>query len=354
MMRPTRMGMAAVSVCAMTVSFAVMATVDASAAPTGVAVWLTTPDRSNQLTQQPASTLRNGDAGLPTIVVDPARTYQPIEGLGASITESAARLITASANRDALMRALFDRDNGIGLNYLRQPMGASDFVAGPHYTYDDMPAGETDYAMSRFSIDHDRAEILPLLRQARQLNPELKVMAVPWSPPAWMKTGGSLIGGQLIDDDRVYQAYARYFVRFLADYAAAGVPVETLSVQNEPQNRHPKQYPGTDLRPEHEIRLIRILGPALRAAGLTTRIVAFDHNWALHPDDLSATDPPDPQYARSALRSPGPPAHRRRRLPLLLRRPVRPVRPAPGLPRCGHLLHRMLGHRVGPAGQHLP
>jgi glucosylceramidase len=91
-------------------------------------------------------------------------------------------------------------------------MGASDFVAGPHYTYDDVPAGETDFGLRHFSIAHDRTEILPLLRQARALNPNLKIMATPWSPPAWMKTNDSLIGRRFKDDPRVYDAYARYFV----------------------------------------------------------------------------------------------------------------------------------------------
>jgi glucosylceramidase len=111
------------------------------------------------------------------------------------------------------MRSLFDPHAGLGLSYLRQPMGASDFVAGPHYTYDDVPAGQTDFALRHFSIAHDRAEILPLLRQARALNPALKIMATPWSPPAWMKTSDSLVGGRFKDDRRIYGAYARYFVR---------------------------------------------------------------------------------------------------------------------------------------------
>jgi glucosylceramidase len=275
--------------------------VAAAAAAPAVTMWLTTPDRSQLLTAQPASAIGPASTGMPSITVDPARTYQPIEGFGASVTDSAARVISASAARDAIMRDLFDRNSGIGLNFLRQPMGASDFVAGPHYTYDDVAPGLTDYELAHFSIDHDQERILPLLREARRLNPETRIMATPWSPPAWMKTGGSLIGGQLRDDDRVYRTYAQYFVRFLQAYAAAGVPVDAVSVQNEPQNRHPKQYPGTDLRPAHEARLIRTLGPALDAAGLGTKILAFDHNWALHPDDQSPSDPPDPDHAYTVL-----------------------------------------------------
>ena len=303
-MTPARAALATAGVCALIMSMAIAAEGRSAAAAAPVRMWLTTPDKTSLLAPQPESAVTAGDPALPTIVVDPTRRFQQMEGFGAALTESAAHVIATSPSRDAIMRALFDPVSGIGLSYLRQPIGASDFVVGSAYTYDDMPPGQTDLALSRFSVDRDRAEILPLLRQARQLNPQLRVMAVPWSPPAWMKTGGSLIGGQLIDDDAVYRAYARYFVRFLQDYAAAGVPVELISVQNEPQNRHPKEYPGTDLRPQQEARLIRILGPELAAAGLNTRIIAFDHNWALHPDDQDPADPPDPNYARTVLSDP--------------------------------------------------
>jgi glucosylceramidase len=221
-MRPVRVALAGISFGAFVGALTITGVASSSAASATVAMWLTTPDRAHLLAPQPASALGPADPGLPTITVDPAKTFQPIEGFGGSITESAARVISASPNRQAIMRDLFDRDTGIGLNYLRQPMGASDFVAGSHYTYDDMPPGQTDYGLTGFSVERDRAEILPLLRQARQLNPETKILATPWSPPAWMKTSGSLIGGQLTEDDRAYQAYARYFVWFLKEYAAAG------------------------------------------------------------------------------------------------------------------------------------
>ena len=120
------------------------------------------------------------------------------------------------------MPDLFSPTEGDGLSVLRQPMGASDFVEGDHYTYDDVPAGQTDYALEHFSIEHDRTQILPLLRRARSLNPHLKVIASPWSPPAWMKTNQSLVGGRLIDDPAIYATYARYFVKFLKAYARAG------------------------------------------------------------------------------------------------------------------------------------
>jgi glucosylceramidase len=144
--------------------------------------WLTTGDRNSLLAEQPPSALAAPDPAAPAIAIDPSRSYQRIEGLGASITDSSAHLLAHSPDRDAIMRSLFDPRHGLGLSYLRQPMGASDFVVGPHYTYDDVPAGQTDFGLKHFSIAHDRAEILPLLRQALALNPQLKVMATPWSP----------------------------------------------------------------------------------------------------------------------------------------------------------------------------
>jgi glucosylceramidase len=267
--------------------------------------WLTTGDRASLLAEQPSAALGTPDPTAPTISVDPARSYQRIEGLGASITDSSAHLLARSPDRDAIMRSLFDPRHGLGLSYLRQPMGASDFVAGPHYTYDDVPAGQTDFRLEHFSIAHDRAEILPLLRQALRLNPCLKVMATPWSPPAWMKTDDSLVGGRFKDDPRVYDAYARYFVRFIQEYRRAGVPIDAITLQNEPQNRNPSAYPGMDLRDDEEARLIVAVGRALQRAGLHTKILGYDHNWSLHPNDVGpADDPANPEYAASLLSNP--------------------------------------------------
>ena len=283
-----------------------LAPATASAAATAPHVWLTTGDQKNLLAEQPDSALGAPRADAPTVTVDPSTSYQRIEGFGASITDSSAHLLAESPQRDAIMRELFDPRRGLGLSYLRQPIGASDFVAGPHYTYDDMPAGQTDYEMRHFSIAHDRAQILPLLRQARSLNPAIKILGSPWSPPAWMKTNDSLIGGRFIDDERNYEAYARYFVRFVQDYRRAGVPVDALTVQNEPQNRFPSGYPGMDFRDDEEARLIKILGPELQRAGLHTELLGYDHNWSLHPNDVGPPDDPaNPEYAKSLLSDAG-------------------------------------------------
>jgi glucosylceramidase len=273
-------------------------------------VWVTTVDRADELREQPPVAFRVGESTHPTITVDPEVSYQSMDGFGASITDSAAAVLyrLAPREREAAMRRLFDPVRGIGVSFLRQPIGSSDFTAeAEHYTYDDVPPGQTDFALRRFSIDHDRARILPLLRRARQLNPALTVMGTPWSPPAWMKTGDSLVGGRLKDDPAIYDAYARYLLTFVRAYAAAGVPIDYLSLQNEPQNRTPSGYPGMDMPVRQQIEVIKRLGPLLRAASPKTKILAYDHNWATHPNDVANTPPgedPATDYPYQVLASP--------------------------------------------------
>ena len=270
--------------------------------------WVTTPDRAELLADRGTVPFTAGSSDQLTITVDPSRTFQTMDGFGAAITDSSAAVLyrLSPAARDQAMRSLFDPTAGIGVSALRQPMGSSDFTDEPHYTYDDVPVGQTDFALRHFSIAHDRAQILPLLRRAKALDPQLTVVATPWSPPAWMKTTDDLVGGRLIDSPRIYATYAQYFVKFIEGYRAAGVPVDYVTLQNEPQNRHPLGYPGMDLPAWQEIKLIDAVGPALRRAGLHTKILAYDHNWATHPDDIAATPPgqdPETDYPYRILAS---------------------------------------------------
>jgi glucosylceramidase len=280
-----------------------------SSAP--VNAWITTADQQMQLAKQAPVAFSPNPPSDETVFVDPTRTFQTMTGFGGSITDASAyNLYTLPASqREQVMHMLFDPRTGDGLDFLRQPIGASDMVAGTQdYTYDDIPAGQTDYLQRRFSIAHDRAEILPLLRNAEAINPQLTVMATPWSPPAWMKTGDSLIGGRLIDSPRIYSSYALYLLKFLEAYRAAGVDVKWLTVQNEPQNRTPTNYPGTDMPSWQEERVIEDLGPMIRSAHLRTKILAYDHNWQEHPNDIASTPPDETAdtnaYAQNVLSSP--------------------------------------------------
>jgi glucosylceramidase len=273
---------------------AVAAPAATAAGATSAHVWITTADGTDKLSDLGTVDFSTAPSTAPTVVVDPTLTYQTMQGFGGAITDSSATVLYTlpAAQRAQVMASLFSPTTGDGLDYLRQPIGGSDMVATAPYTYDDLPAGQTDYDLQHFSIAHDQAEILPLLREAKALNPRLQVIASPWSPPAWMKTSDSLIGGQLIATPRMYHAYALYLLKFIEEYQANGVTVNAITVQNEPQDRTTDNYPGTDMPSWQEAAVIEDLGPMLRAAHLRTEIFAYDHNWSEHPNDIAST-PPD-------------------------------------------------------------
>jgi glucosylceramidase len=277
---------------------------------TSAHVWITTANGADKLSDLGTVDFSTAPSTAPTVVVDPTLTYQTMQGFGGAITDSSASLLYTlpAAQRAQVMASLFSPVTGDGLDYLRQPIGGSDMVATAAYTYDDLAAGQSDYNMRHFSIARDQAQILPLLREAKALNPRLQVIASPWSPPAWMKSSDSLIGGRLIATPQVYQAYARYLLKFIEAYRANGVNVDAITVQNEPQNRSPSGYPGTDMPSAQEAAVIEDLGPMIKAAHLRTEIFAYDHNWQEHPNDIAST-PPDEvgdinNYAQQVLATP--------------------------------------------------
>ena len=245
-----------------------------------VSVWLTTDDQQTLLQPQPGVRFSTGAKAPPlTLYIDDHAVHQTIEGFGASMTDSAAYLlheVLPAANLAAVMKSLFDPVEGIGIDFLRNPMGASD-LARTEYSYDDQPAGVTDPTLAGFSVAHDQADILPLLGMARSINPRLKTMGTPWSPPGWMKTTDSMIGGSL--NASAYAPLAGYFVKYLQAYAAAGVPVDYISLQNEPLNV-PTDYPGMSMSSTEQLNFLGgYMLPALQAAKLTTRVLVYDHNW---------------------------------------------------------------------------
>jgi glucosylceramidase len=267
--RPRRL----IAITAAAVTAGAMLTIPATPAmaATTASVWLTTGDRGNLLRQQGNVSFGTGGSG-PVITVNPNSTYQSMVGFGASFTDAAAWNVFNSPRRDEIMNALFNPSSGVGMSWLRQPVGATDFSRS-FYTYND---GAADPSLSRFSIAHDNPYILPLVRQAKALNPQLSIMASPWSAPAWMKTNNNLIGGSL-NDSRV-GVYADYLVKFAQAYGAAGAPIAYMSVQNEP-NFSPPGYPGMLMSAGQQSTIINNLVPKLRAAGLSTRLLGYDHNW---------------------------------------------------------------------------
>ena len=273
------------------------ATTDAGTGPPArsgeVAVWLTTGDQTKLLAAQPNVAFEAAPAGAATVIdVDERQEFQEMVGFGASITEASAWLITqrmSRAQRDALLRDLFDPATGLGFSFTRLTMGASDFSLS-HWTYDDVPAGETDPTLARFSIDHDRRDVLPVVKQALAINPALKVMASPWSAPAWMKTSGSLIKGTLRPE--AYGPFAEYFRRYVEAYAAEGVPIWAITVQNEP-HFEPENYPGMRFDPLQRAEFLKShLGPLFERAGIRTLVFDWDHNWDEPESPLAVLNDP--------------------------------------------------------------
>ena len=251
-----------------------------------VQAWLTTSNGSSQLTPQPNITFGSNTSAASTVRVNESQTFQQMIGFGAAVTDSSAWLIynrMSSSQRTTLMQQLFDPNHGIGLSFVRIPMGSSDFSIDGPYSYDDLPTGLSDPNLNHFSISHDNAYILPVLQQARSLNPSLTFMANPWSPPAWMKTNGSMLGtlngvtGTLNSAD--YGPLAQYFVKFIQAYQAQGITISEVTPQNEPEYA-PSTYSGMSWSANGENAFIKNnLSPALKGAGLATKILGYDHNW---------------------------------------------------------------------------
>ena len=249
-------------------------------------VWVTNSVGTQLLSRDPDLHFVSPPAATDVINVDTTVKHQTIVGFGAAMTDASAFLISklAAAKRDALMRELFGRDPGLGLSFVRVPMGASDFSLR-QYSYDDMPAGQSDSALADFSIAPDSAAKLPLLKQALAINANLKLMASPWSPPGWMKSTGSLIQGTLLP--KYYQSFADYFRRFIGSYGAAGVPIYAVSLQNEPAFE-PADYPGMRFDPADRANVIaNYVGPTFEKAGITSLILDWDHNWDMPQQPLA-------------------------------------------------------------------
>ncbi|WP_162028205.1 MULTISPECIES: glycoside hydrolase family 30 beta sandwich domain-containing protein [unclassified Lentimonas] len=236
-------------------------------------LWVTDPD-GVQIVERKADVAFQQGAGSNSLYVDIDTTerYQPIDGFGASMTDASAILIYNSPHRDEIMDQLFNPDTGIGMALVRFPMGACDF-SDHVWSYED--------TQGSFNIDYDLTMRIPLLKQALEMNPQLKLMGSPWSAPAWMKSNGSMRHGSLkpefVDD------YAQYFVNFVKAYEAQGLPIWAITVQNEPQHGN-NQYPTMKMTPAEHIALTKAIGAAFAANNISTKIIVFDHNYNIGED----------------------------------------------------------------------
>lgn len=250
---------------------------NASRIDSPISVWITSDDQRCQ----PGPGLRWNAASDATsgsqIRIDPDKRFQDILGFGGAFTDAACYTFNRldAAAREALFHEMFHASQ-MGLSIGRLPVGSSDY-ATKVYSFDE---GDPDPEMKRFSIEHDRDYILPILREARKVNPDLFLFSSPWSPPGWMKFNGSMLGGSM--RNHYFAAYAQYYLKFLQAYAAEGVPVQALTSQNEVDTDQDGRMPACIWPQEYEISFIsEHLGPLLERNGLDTKMWILDHNYNL-------------------------------------------------------------------------
>ena len=250
-----------------------------------VSFWLTTPDKSSLFKNQNVGLNFTSSTNSNAIIdVDATQQYQKIDGFGFALTGGSATLINGLAPqaKDDLLKELFSTDSTyIGVSYLRLSIGASDLSAST-FTYDDTPGDST---LQYFTMDKEKVDLIPILQKIVALNPTIKIIATPWSAPAWMKTNNNLYGGgdnPGILKPECYDVYSRYFVKYIQTMEAAGIPIEAITPQNEPLNAW--NNPSMLMQADEEADFIKnYLAPQFKANGISTKIIIYDHNLD-HPE----------------------------------------------------------------------
>lgn len=248
-----------------------------------MAFWLTNGDQSALLQQQTTvlnfSTTQESN---PTIAVNEAEKFQTIDGFGFTLTGGSASLMNSlpAQAKDQLLQDLFStKKNGIGVSYLRISIGASDMSADT-FTYNELPAGQTDVNQDKFSINREMKDLVPILKKVLTINPDIKILGSPWTAPTWMKTNNSFKGGSLKPE--YYTSYANYLVKYIRAMKTQGITIDAITIQNEPL--HPGNVPSMYMEAKDQAVFIKTaLGPVFKSSGIKTKIIVYDHN-ADRPD----------------------------------------------------------------------
>lgn len=239
-----------------------------------IEVWLTKGDQSVKLQQQNSVNFSTAPSTGTTIEVDASKIFQTVDGFGYTLTGGSVEVINQlnPAKKQELLNDLFS-NSGIAVSYLRISIGASD-LSSEVFTYNDIPSGQTDPTLSQFSLNKDLA-LIRMLKDILIINPNIKILATPWTAPVWMKTNGSAIGGNLKTE--YYTTYAQYFVKYIQAMKAQGIKIDAITPQNEPL--HPGNNPSMYMSSTEQAAFIKNgLGPAFKAANMNTKIIAYDHN----------------------------------------------------------------------------
>ena len=237
----------------------------------------TTPDQQALFATQDDDLLNNSYAPRYLIEIDQSTLYQEMYGFGFALTGGSAIHINNmdATDRSALLNEIFGTDDGqIGMSYIRVSLGASDLDPEP-FSYNDLAAGQVDIEQANFSIEPDREHLIPVLKEILAINPDVNIMASPWSAPSWMKTNNGTVGGSLLT--QYYDSYATYFVKYIQAMEAEGITITSVTPQNEPL--HGGNNPSMVMTASAQTAFIgQSLGPAFEANNIDTKIIAYDHN----------------------------------------------------------------------------
>jgi len=240
--------------------------------------WLTKADQSMKLQKQNTilafGTVANQYANID---VDENNNFQTVDGFGYTLTGGSAEMIKylEVSKKQELLQELFGQTpTSIGVSYLRISIGASDLNSAP-FSYDDMPAGQTDVSLSQFTLNPDKTNLIPLLKEILAINPNIKILGSPWSPPVWMKDNSNFVGGSLLP--QYYSTYAQYFVKYIQQMKLEGITIDAITPQNEPL--YGGNNPSMLMSAAQQADFIKNnLGPAFQASNITTKIIIYDHN----------------------------------------------------------------------------
>jgi len=240
-------------------------------------LWITRGDQSQLLSNQTTQLSKPYNASFATLTLDTQTRYQEMEGFGYTLTGGSAMHLRnmEKSKRAALLKELFGSGKqDIGVSYLRISLGASDLDPAP-FSYNDLPKGETDPDIKQFSIAKDREFLIPVLKEILAINPGIKILASPWSPPAWMKNNNATKGGELLPE--YYHSYAIYLAKYIQAMASEGIAIDALTIQNEPL--HPGNNPSLLMYPWDQADFIKKhLGPIFETEKIATKIIIYDHN----------------------------------------------------------------------------
>jgi len=266
--------------------------------PIYIESWITTADRTKLFEKQKDSIVfsaSNKDWEAP-IIIDESHTMQTMDGFGFALTGGSAELLikmNAAARAKVLQQLFGTEGNNAGVSYIRLSIGASDMNSFV-FSYDDLPKGETDFELKKFSLSQDLKDVVPVMKEILAINPSIKILGSPWSAPTWMKTNGEAKNGFLKKE--CYAVYAQYFVKYIEAMKKEGITIDAITIQNEPLNAN--NTPSMPWYAKDAADFIKNnLGPAFKKATLNTKIILFDHNCD-RPDYplLILSDPEAAQY----------------------------------------------------------